>query len=151
MKRVQKKIGELLIEKGLINAVQLEHALKEQARTKEFLGLALVRLGYIKEDDLLRALSAQFQIPYVKITYDYIDWDFVSRFSPSLIMEHRCCPLRADEFTVTVAITNPLDAWAIEKAEQETRGYKMKLVLVSQKEMDGIIARYKEYLQKKGL
>ena len=59
--------------------------------------------------------------------------------------------MKADEYTVTTAITNPLDAWAMERAEQETRGYRMKMVLISQAEMDGIITRYKEYLQRKGL
>ena len=151
MKRLPKKLGELLMEKGLITQAQLDEARAEQARTKEFLGAILIKRGYAKEGDLLGALSAQFQIPYVSVAYDYIDWRFVSKFSTTLIMHHKCCPIKADEYTVTVAITNPLDAWALEKAEEETRGYRMKLVLISQKDMDGLITRYKDYLQKKGL
>ncbi|MFH1753581.1 MAG: hypothetical protein ABH875_05305, partial [Candidatus Omnitrophota bacterium] len=89
-------------------------------------------------------------IPYVSIRYDYIDWAFVGKFTPELILEHKCLPLKGDEYTVTVAIINPLDVWGIKKAEEEARGFKLKLVLVSPKDMEEVVQRYKDYLQKRG-
>ena len=77
----------------------------------------------------------------------YIDWDFVDRFSPSLIMEHKCLPLGCDGFVMTVAITNPLDAWALKRAEEETRGYKLNLVLVAEGEMREVIKRYQQHIR----
>ena len=151
MKREPKRIGEFLIEKGLITTKDLEDALEDQKRSKEFLGAVLIRRNIITEDGLMSALSEQFNIPFVSIKYDYIDWGFVGKFTPKLIIEHNCFPLKADEYTVTMAITNPLDAWAIEKAEEETRGYNLKLVLVSGKDMKEAIQRYKEYIQKRQL
>ncbi len=151
MDRQPKKIGELLIEKGLITPQQLEDALEDQKRTKEFLGSVLIRRKVIKEEDLITVLSEQYKIPYVSIRYDYIDWAFVSKFSPQLIVEHKCMPLKTDEFTVTLAITNPLNMWGIKKAEEETIGFKLKFVLVSGKDMEEAIQRYKDYLQKRGL
>ena len=50
---------------------------------------------------------------------------------------------------MTVAITNPLNAWAIGKAEEETRGFKLKLVLVSEEDMNEAIGRYQEHMLKK--
>jgi len=149
--RQPQKIGELLVEKGLITPQQLEDALEDQKRTKEFLGSVLIRRKVIEEEDLITVLSEQYKIPYVSITYDYIDWNFVSKFSSQLILEHKCMPLKVDEFTVTLAITNPLNMWGIKKAEEETRGFKLKFVLVSGKDMEEAIQRYRDYLQKRGL
>lgn len=151
MKRQPKRLGEYLIEKKLISEQDLNEALDDQKRSKEFLGAILIRRGAIKEDGLLTALSEQFSIPYVSVKYDYIDWELVGRFSNSLILEHKCFPVGADEYTVTMAIINPLDVWALKKAEEETRGYKMKLVLVSETDMNEVIIRYKEQLQKRNL
>jgi hypothetical protein len=151
MTRGPKRIGELLREKGLITDEQLGAALAEQKRTKEFLGAIFVKRGIIKERDFLRVLSKQYNIPLVSIKYEYINWELVKGFSPSLIMEHKCFPLARDEYYVTIAITNPLDVWAIKKAEEETRGYKLKLVLVPLGEMEEAIQRYQEYMHTKGL
>lgn len=149
MNRKEKRLGEILIEKGLINARQLEQALDAQQKTKEFLGSVLLARDIIKENDLLAALSEQFEIPLVTIQYKYIDWDFVRGFSPSLILDYKCFPFQKDNGTVTVAITNPLDAWALEKVEKETKGFKLKLALVSKEDMKEAVRRYEEYIRKK--
>lgn len=147
----QKRLGELLMEKGLIGPEQLENALDEQKRTREFLGKILLKRGQVKEKDLLGVLSQQFGIPFVSIRYKYIDWDFVKRFSPSLILDYKCLPFKEDDYSVTVAITNPLDAWVLKKAEEETRGFRLKLVLVSEGDMEEAIRRYEENVQNKSL
>ena len=149
MEKPKKQLGEILIEKSLIGPEQLKDALTEQRRTKEFLGSILLKKKYIAEKDLLKALSDQFGIPVVKIKDKYIDWNFVRRFSPSLILENKCLPIKGDDVSVTVAITNPLDAWAIKKAEDETKGFILKLVLVSEEDMSDAIERYQQYVRSK--
>ncbi len=148
MRRSQKKIGEILVKKGLIDEGQLESALEEQKRTKEFFGEILLKRRQIKELDLIEALSEQFDIPIVTLANKYIDWGFVGRFSPTLILDYKCIPLNRDEWSVTVAIINPLDTWVLKKAEEETGGLKLKLVLVSKEDMEGAIKRYKRYIQR---
>jgi len=147
MDRGQKRLGEMLIDKGLITAEQLTSALEEQKKTKEFLGTILLKRKQIAERALLEVLSEQFNIPFVNLDYKYIDWELLKKFSPSLIQEHRCIPLRKDDFSITIATTNPLDPWALKKAEEESRGLKLKLVLVSEGAMEDAIKRYKQYLK----
>lgn len=149
MTREQKRLGDILVEKGFISREELKDALDVQKKTKEFLGLILLKNNYIKEEELLRALSEQFDIPFVSLRYRYIDWNFVRRFSSSLILDYRCFPVQGAGSSITVAITNPLDAWALEKAEEATRGFELKLVLVSESDMEEAISRYKEYIQKR--
>ena len=151
MDRKEKRLGDILTEKGLISARQLQEALDAQQKTKEFLGSVLLARELIREKDLLEALSEQFGIPVTTIQHKYIDWEFVRGFSPSLVLDYKCFPFQKDGGTVTVAITNPLDAWALERVEKETKGFKLKLALVSREDMREAVRRYEEYIRKKYL
>ncbi|MBI1992248.1 MAG: hypothetical protein HYS71_03285, partial [Candidatus Omnitrophica bacterium] len=53
MRNERQKLGELLVEQGLISLEQLKEALKEQKRTGEFLGTVLTRLGMLSNEQLL--------------------------------------------------------------------------------------------------
>ena len=142
----QKKLGEILVKKGLITEEQLGASLTIQQQTKEFVGKILVRRGYIKEKDLLWALSDQFNIPVVSLQHQYVDMSLLKEFSTSLIVDHKCFPIKKDGRSVTMAITNPLDVWALKKAEDETRGLKLKLALVSEDDIKEVIKRYQQYM-----
>ena len=141
----KKKIGEILVEKGIISLEQLELALKEQARTKEIFGKILVKRGFVKESDLLLAVSEQFGIPRDTLANKYVDWEFVKNFTSSLIVDLRCLPLSRDDESLTVAIADPLNMAAIKKAESEAGGRALKLILVTESDMDDIIKRYKQF------
>lgn len=143
----QKRLGEIIVEKGLITDEQLRLALEEQRKTKEFLGRTLCKLKLIKDADLLAALSERFSIPTLSLKNRYIDWKFVKGFSPTLVVDHRCFPVERKGFALTFAITNPLDAWAQEKAKEEALGLKASFVLVLESEMDEIIKRYRDFLR----
>jgi type IV pilus assembly protein PilB len=145
---MQKKVirlGEILLEKGLISAEQLKESLAEQKNSKEYLGKLLLRKKLINEKDLLTILSEQFGLAVVSLKNKYIDWNLVKRFSSSLILDYGCFPLKKDDRSVTFAITNPLDPWAIKKIEEEAGGVKLILVLVSQDDIREVIQRYQEY------
>jgi type IV pilus assembly protein PilB len=145
--KVIKQLGRILLEKGVINDEQLKDALAEQQKTKEFLGAVLKRKFGIKDDDLSKALSEQFGMPFVTLKNKYIDWDFVKQFSPSFIVDSKCFPLKKDDLEMTIGVTNPLDAWALKKAEEASRGFKLKLVLVSEEDLKDAVKRFKEYIK----
>ncbi|MFC1807270.1 hypothetical protein ACFL0T_02750 [Candidatus Omnitrophota bacterium] len=147
MAKEQKRLGELLIEKGLITQDQLDVALDEQKTTKEFLGGILINRGSIEEKDLLQALSDQYDMPFVPLDNTYIDWDMVKGYSSSLISDHRCFPIKIDDISVTFAISNPLDTNAMEKAETEARGLKIRFILVTKKDMDEVLERHRRRMQ----
>ncbi len=143
----QKKIGEILVSKGLISDEQLKEALTQQRKNKKFIGEILLEGYLIKEEDLLAVLSDQFDIEVVSMKNKYIDWNFVKGFSSSLILDHKCFPVKKDEDSVTIAIINPLDVWALKKSEDESKGYKVVWVLVSQAEMQELIQKYQQYIK----
>ena len=145
----KKRLGEILIEKGLLTAERLALALGEQVITKELLGTILVRRKWIKEEDLLAALSEQHNLPLVDLKNRQIDWNIIKYFSSSLIFDCHCVPFARDEHSVTMAISNPFDAWTIKRAEDEARGLELKLALASQEDIDDVIKRYQLYIFKK--
>ena len=143
MVRDKRRIGEILVEKGLILQEELELALKEQGRTKEILGKILVRRGFVKEVELLHAMSIQFGIPRDTLSNKYMDWEFVKKFSSSLVMDLRCFPFEANGEDLSVAIADPLNILS-EKASRELAKWEIKLILITESDMDDIIKRYKK-------
>ena len=148
MRRQEKHLGDLLLEKGLISGVQLKDALKQQYITKDFLGSILVSLGFVKEQDLLEVLSKQFNMPMEDISERYLDFELIRRFGSSLIIDNHCAALFADDKSATFAIVNPLDAWTLSLAQEAAKGRSVKFVLVSQKDMKDATRRYQEYIKK---
>jgi len=140
-----KRIGEVLIDAGLISLEQLQEALKEQKITKEFIGSILVRRGHIKEDTLLEILSQQFDIPYLRIKDRYIDLALVRRFPHSLISKYECFPIEQNAELIRLAIVNPLNALAIAEIEKAVRPLKLEVVLTPREDMLEIIRRYRQY------
>ena len=145
VKKSKKYIGEILLEKGLITNEQLQKTIEEQMKHKQFLGEMFVKKGIISEDDLLKTLAEQFNIDFVHLKDEAIDWEVAKGFSSSLITDHKCIPLRIDGDTVTLAITNPLNAWVLDKAEKEAAPRKIRVVLAKVSDVDKAIEAFRQY------
>jgi type IV pilus assembly protein PilB len=142
MRKKGKYLGEMLVDKGLLTDDQLQAMMQEQLKNKKFLGQMLVEKGLITENELFQTIAEQFNIEFVGLADEEIDWDVALGFSSSIITEHKCLPLRFDQETVVLAITNPLDAWVLETVEKEAAPNKVKVVLVKTSEMDTAIKQY---------
>ncbi len=143
MKKKGKYLGEILVGQGLITDDELQTVIQEQLRNKKFLGEMLIEKGLVTEDDLLKTLAEQFAIEAVRLKDADIDWDAASGFSPSLITDHKCLPIQSDEDTLTLVIANPLDVWALDKAEKDTAPRKIKVLLTTMSDIDEAIKEYR--------
>ena len=141
MKITKERLGELLVGHGLLKPWQLAQALQEQRATKEFLGRLLVRKGWLTEDTLLGTLAEQFGLSYVRLKDEVIDWALANRCSRALLVEHDCFPLRMDSQSLTAAIADPLDAWAVSELERMAGPRTVKLVLASMQDIREAIQR----------
>lgn len=149
MHRSQKQLGQILREKGLITQDKLERALEEQKNSGEFLGKILIKHHWVKEKDLLGCLAEQFGISFVSLKDKYFDWRLFEEFSPSLILDDKCIPLKKEKEKIIFVINNPLDALKIKRIEEETKGMEIELALALETEIEEVIARFKEYLRAK--
>ena len=146
-----KRLGEVLVEKGAIKPWQLELALQEQQRSKDFLGMILIRKGWLKEDALVEALADQFGLSYQHIDGARLDPAAAKLLTSVLCREHTCVPIAMDAVSVTVAIANPLDAWAISEVERAAGYRKVRLVLAPAQQIRAAIVRlYQQAVQSLG-
>ena len=141
------KLGEIMIAKGWMNSKQLEEALADQKKTGEFLGLILVRKRIISEVQLAGALSEQFKIPLITIKDRYINWDEVMKYSSGLIVECKCFPFFQDEKSIYMAVSNPLNAQAMSRAQEEAKFQLVQFVLILESEMEEMLQRYRQQTQ----
>lgn len=64
---VKKKLGEILVEAGLIKDEHIKAALEKQHKNGKMLGETLVELGFVTEEDIAQAISKQFGLPFIQI------------------------------------------------------------------------------------
>ena len=103
-----KKLGDVLIEKGIITPFELEKALKTQSQLKKPLGEVLVQMGYCTWDDIVRALAEQYGIEAC-IGEVKIDNEFVKKFPKELIQELKIVPISERDGKLFVGISNVYD------------------------------------------
>lgn len=119
-KRVVEKLGELLVQAGVIAEQQLQRALDFQRREGGLLGEILVKLGYVNEREIVQALTAQYGFPFLPLE----DYDFnkeVAHVLPeNVARQYSIVPVDVIGDLLTVAMSNPLNEKAIEDVEMIT-------------------------------
>jgi type IV pilus assembly protein PilB len=108
-----KQLGELLIERKIITAEQLQKALEYQRVNGGLVGEILVQLGFSREEDIAQVLTAQYGFPYLPLSNYDIDKQVARQY----------CLIPIDKIgnNLTVAMSNPLNTQAIEDVEMITQ------------------------------
>jgi type IV pilus assembly protein PilB len=114
------RLGESLVEAGLINTAQLDEALARRTTTGERIGEALVALGYISERDLVRTLAKDADIPFLEAAELHVDPVVVSLIAAQVARTQNLVPLRADGRALVVAMANPFDIGVIRSLERSS-------------------------------
>ncbi|GAB4440733.1 MAG: GspE/PulE family protein [bacterium] len=104
---MRKRIGEMLIERGLLTEENLKKALDEAARSKEKLGTILIKNGYVSEADFYRTLAEQLQIPYVELTDYVIPEDIPKEVDLELLQKYHCLYLYEKDGRYYFAFADP--------------------------------------------
>jgi type IV pilus assembly protein PilB len=121
------RLGESLIQAGLINPAQLEQALARTSTTGERVGEALVALGFITERDLVRTLAKDADIAFLEASDLRVDPAVVELVSAAAARDNNLVPLRADGRALVVAMSNPFDIGVI-RALERTSGRQIRTV-----------------------
>jgi MSHA biogenesis protein MshE len=111
------RLGDLLVEKGLITDDQLQHALGEQKKLGRKLGGTLVELGMIDETSLLNLLASQLNIPLIDINnYNYSN-DVAKILPESIARRYRALVLEDRGQDYLVAMADPTDIYALDEIQ----------------------------------
>ena len=109
----RKRLGDCLLEAGLITLDHLKIALDEQKRLRKRLGETLLALKIISESHLARGLSTQLGYPFLDLKMTIIDPDGVMAVSESLARRYLAMPVALKNRSLTVAMADPLDYEAV--------------------------------------
>jgi hypothetical protein len=138
-------LGELLIAAGSIDDDQLEIALSEQKNWGGPLGAALVRMGMVDEQSLVRALAGQLNLPVMKLAGKRVNPDLLDVIPVALAEKHRCLPLlingRGDAQVLYLGMDDPSDPRVAAEIGNQI-GMKVQPVLVAPTELEEGIQRH---------
>ncbi len=113
------RLGDLLVEKGLITEDQLQHALGEQKKLGRKLGGTLIELGMIDENNLLNLLASQLNIPLIDINnYNYSN-DVAKLLPESIARRYRALVLEERERDYLVVMADPTDIYALDEIQSK--------------------------------
>ena len=125
---MRKKIGECLIQAGLISDDDLENALVEHKRTGERLGVVLVRMNLATEKQIAKALAMQLGFPYVSLSENPPDPAAVVLVPKDVALKRVCIAVSLEKNLLTVAMSDPLLFSLVQDLEFQT-GYRIKQVV----------------------
>ena len=128
-------LGTTLLTAGMITRNQLNNALDYASRVNIRLGRALVLKRYITEESLYQFLAKQAKLPFFDLSKAKIDKKAASLLDPRFERSHGIVPLAATEKQVVLAIVDPQNLEAIERAKEEL-GKPVSLVLVSESDLE---------------
>lgn len=129
------RVGDLLLQKGLITKEQLMQALEEQKKTHEKLGQILIQKGLISPQELSNILSSQYNIPSINIENYALDPDIVSLLPEQFIRTNYIIPLKRTNNTLEVACVPPVNPEVLENARLIT-GLRIKPYLITENEFE---------------
>jgi type IV pilus assembly protein PilB len=113
----QRKIGQILINRGLISVAQLEEALNEQGLTGRFLGEIIVGRGVLTEEQVAKALSEQLGFGFVDLKEMEVESKAVDMIPREMCEKNLMIPIFVSQNTLTVAMANALDVGAVDKMQ----------------------------------
>jgi len=136
------RLGEMLVERGIINYTQLNEALGIQKKRGERLACILVELGLINEDEIANFFSQELGIPRVKKTeLEKIDINVKNLIPESIIRRELALPISKDDNTLVVAMVDPLNVIAIDELTSRS-GFGVKTVIATESEIKNAIEKH---------
>jgi type IV pilus assembly protein PilB len=111
----KRKIGEILIEDGLLSKAQLEEALAFQKEKGGVIGQILIEKKLVDEESLISALGRQFGIPYIPLKNYAINPDMTDILTADFCHENMVVAFDCDHKKIYVAVTDPMNDAAVEK------------------------------------
>ena len=135
------RIGELLLKEKRITPEQLQEALNHQKANGGKLGYNLVKLGFIKDEEITALLSKQYGVPSINLAHFQID-PAVSKLVPAeTAQKYQIVPLSRSGATLTIAMTDPTNVFAMDDIKFMT-GYNVEPVVASETAVLDAIATY---------
>lgn len=135
------RLGELLVRNELINDQQLHDALEDQKAQGGRLGSSLIKLGFVKEEQLSAFLSKQYGVPSINLSEFEIDSDVIRQIPPEVAQKYQIVPVNRAGSTLIVAMNDPSNIFAIDDIKFMT-GFNVEVVVATESSIKAAIDQY---------
>ncbi|WP_307401791.1 GspE/PulE family protein [Desulfofundulus luciae] len=135
----KKRLGDLLLQTGLITREQLNQALEVQKQTGERLGRVLINLGLVTEQDILNTLEMQLGIPQITLM-DKVDPVLIKSLPEAVLRRHKVVPVKKEGRRLIVAMSDPLNLVALDDIRLAS-GLEVEPVLAREEEIDAVLQK----------
>jgi type IV pilus assembly protein PilB len=139
--RRARKLGEILVEQGLLTREQLEQALFEQSRTDKQLGRILIDLGLVKETDLMAALATQVGFKFVDLSETGVDASAAALVPETVARRYHVVPIGYQDSKLVVAMADPSNLFALDDIRTIT-GMDVHPVVATASDIEQVIRKY---------
>src|ERR1051326_7455674 len=135
------RIGELLLKEKLITPEQLQQALTQQKSNGGKLGYNLVKMGFVKDEQITALLSKQYGVPAITLASFKIDLTIIKLVPTETARKYQIIPLSRSGSTLTIAMTDPTNVFAMDDIKFMT-GYTVEPVVASEVAITDAIEKY---------
>ena len=137
------KFGQQLIAQGLLTEAQVETALQEQATSRKFLGTIFLEHGWLAPEQLLRALSEQYRLPFKRLAEEAVDRAVVDAMPVKIALHYKVMPLAIHDSTLTIAISNPQEVQLVDEVRAALQQrYRIQPILATEEDIAQAIKRF---------
>ncbi|GAB7228895.1 GspE/PulE family protein [Vibrio rotiferianus] len=140
--QLRKRLGDLLIEEGIVTEEQVQQALASQHDTGQKLGDALIALGFISEKQMLNFLSQQLGLPLIDLSRAPIDADAVQLLPEVHARRLRAMVVAQNGDTLRVAMSDPADLFTQESLMNLLGEYALEFIIASERQLVESFDRY---------
>ena len=135
------RIGELVLKEKRITPAQLQEALSYQKANGGKLGMNLVKLGFVKDEEITALLSKQYGVASINLSQFEIDPSIIKLIPSETAHKYQIVPLSRSGATLTIAMTDPTNVFAMDDIKFMT-GYNVEPVVASEMGVTEAIGRY---------
>jgi len=135
------KIGEMLLKARLITQEQLNKSLEAQKVNGGKLGYNLVKMGFVKEDDITQLLSQQYGVPAINLRDIQIEETVVKLIPSEVAQKYLIMPVQRTGATLTISMVDPTNVFAMDDIKFMT-GYNVEPVVASEIAIKDAIDKY---------
>ena len=135
------KLGELLVKENLISPQQLQEALTYQKQHGGKLGYNLVKLGFVKDEEITGLLSRQYGVPAINLARFEIDPTVIKLVPAETAQKYQIIPLSRAGANLTIAMVDPTNVFAMDDIKFMT-GYNVEPVVASETAIMDSIDKY---------
>jgi type IV pilus assembly protein PilB len=137
--RVRKKLGEILVEGGLLTQKKLEEALPFQKKSHLKLGQFLVREGIVNESQIVDLVSNQLRLEKYRPENYTIDMDLTNLIPADIAHKYQAAPLQKNGLLLSIAMVDPLDINALDAIELFTN-CEVEAIICSEQHLNNLLS-----------